>query len=157
MGVLVGLLTGLGTNIGWIASQSFVATIETTGAVAGAVYVLLFIVIALLLFFMLAFGWETSPIMGRRCTRRHSALVLLIIRQYNQICALDFWRARAVGLAFFAVFLRNMFRRLRQEHRESQKVCADCAETVKKGSERVPVLRLSHAYARGRVTKPPHQ
>lgn len=133
LGALVGLLTGVGTIIGWIASDSFLHAAFDALRWAGV----LFIGPAVGAGFYSAYGRE-SPRRSRRFASGFVAILMSGALLYTGITSAaageGSWGLFALGC--FAVstgllFLRAWVVQQRTEYKTSHKECPDCAETVK--------------------------
>jgi peptidoglycan/LPS O-acetylase OafA/YrhL len=132
LAVVVGLLTGLGTIIGWIASESFGEAVATAGTYAGAAYLsVVLVVVPLGLVAALGDREISRParIFASLGILAGAAAILFGIlipwdEQELRICA-------GFGLTVAIVFAVESIQQHNQARRRSRKECPDCLETVK--------------------------
>jgi hypothetical protein len=122
----VGLLTGLGTIVGWIASDSFSETVDVALPIAGATYLLLGLVTAP---FVLVQSWKDGerwpliPYVG-----------LLVYLSWSAIRDPDSLREFGIIALAVTVLFVLAFSYLYVQQRSARpgpKTCPDCAERVK--------------------------
>jgi Uncharacterised protein family UPF0547 len=135
MGVVVGLLTGIGTVVGWIASDSFEDTALTGLRVAGIAYIVLsYPAIAV----PLVLGLRKSGLLigGVRvlgavlCTAMMS-LVLYFAVQWEDDDREFFIVFGVIGLLVAIVLAGIWSVQTERAYKRSRMECPDCAETVK--------------------------
>lgn len=127
LGAVIGLLTGLGTIVGWLASESFVDALATAAACAGVAYIALGCV-------ALAVNVREQNTVARRLWAALIAVVATIGLFLGVVLPWDeayLWGCAALGLLTAAVLGLVAMRERQKRIRASWKVCPDCAESVK--------------------------
>jgi peptidoglycan/LPS O-acetylase OafA/YrhL len=127
LGLVVGLLTGLGTIVGWLASESFDDTVASAAAYAGVAYIALGSVAG-----ALSVLEETS--WRRRLSNGLPALVAVVALFFGVVLPWDeAWLRGCAALGLLTAVIVGGFalRDRRAAVRASKKRCPDCAETVK--------------------------
>jgi peptidoglycan/LPS O-acetylase OafA/YrhL len=127
LGLVVGLLTGLGTIAGWVASESFDDTVATAASYAGVAYIALGSV-AGALSVRAETSWRRRSWSGLPALAAAMALFFGVILPWDEAwlqgCA-------ALGLLTAIIVALVGIRERRERIRASRKVCPDCAETVR--------------------------
>jgi hypothetical protein len=123
LGLVVGLLTGVGTIVGWVTSESFIDALGDVAAYAGAVYVgLAFIAIVVTARDETTWLQRLAPLAGV------AALFFGVVLPWDRPWL---WGCAALGLLTATVVGVPAVREQRERAKASKKVCPDCAETVK--------------------------
>jgi uncharacterized membrane protein (UPF0136 family) len=122
LGLVVGLLTGVGTIVGWVTSESFVDALGDVAAYAGAAYI--------------GLAGVAVIVTARDATwlQRLAPLVAVAALFFGVVLPWDepwLWGCAALGLLTATVVAIPAVREQRKRLKASRKVCPDCAETVK--------------------------
>ncbi len=125
LGVVVGLITGIGTVIGWIASESIGDAIRVAGLAAGVAYIAL--AWASGVFLLWAGDTRRQGLKDAAPSLGGAAIGTVVIVVWDEPVILAYGAVGVVLAAIIAgVFAYQRF----QKHKASRKVCPDCIETV---------------------------
>ena len=130
MGGVVGLLTGIGTLVGWASSASFRDSAAVALAAGGAIYL---VGGGAFLLFEAITGGPRSDGVSRRDQVILAVLLMASSVFYFVEGAWFIFRVFGLGslvVAIWAVGALN--RHLKARHAASEKNCPDCAETIKR-------------------------
>jgi peptidoglycan/LPS O-acetylase OafA/YrhL len=127
LGVVVGLLTGLGTIVGWVASESFKDSVASAASYAGVAYIALGSVAG-------ALSVREETTWPRRFWTGLPALIAPVALFFGVILPWDeAWLQGCAALGLLTAIIIGVIGLRQRQARiiASRKVCPDCAETVK--------------------------